>query len=104
MLVKERGSSRAACTQSSDCTDKPYILSLVSDSRDSYIPELHLGGSNVQDSAMVRAVFNLEYCQPILQVIACSWLRSIFKYFTSVISEVFSDYPISGFKYNSSSW
>lgn len=101
MLIKERRSSRAACTQSSDCIDKLYILSLASGNRDNYIPGLHLGG-NVQDSAIVRAVFNLEYLLTVFQIVVWFWLRSIFKYFTPIISEVFFDYAIPSFKYNSS--
>lgn len=56
----------------------------------------------MQDSAMVRAVFNLEYWLTVLQIVVCCWLRSVFKYFTAIISEVVFDYPIPGFKYNSS--
>lgn len=50
--------SRAACIQSSDCTDKPSILSPASGNR--HIPGFAFR-VHMQDSAMRRAVFNLQY-------------------------------------------
>lgn len=43
----------------------------------------------------------LTHCQPVVEIVGCSWLRSI-NYFTSVTYEVVFDYCISCFKYNSS--